>query len=93
MTERASIVQPSAVTFDTLAELREYKAAIKTALRARPAGVSGSISGGGFTQQFTRSSIAELRSELAIVEAEEKNMLGQSAVRVAYITGQRDGFL
>jgi hypothetical protein len=55
--------------------------------------VSGSISGGGFTQQFTRSSIAELRSELAIVEAEEKNMLGESAVRVAYITGQRDGFL
>jgi len=79
------------VTFDTLAELREYKAAIKTALRARLAGVSGSISGGGFSQSFTRSSIAELRAELAAVEAEERNFLGQSAVRVAYIAGKRDG--
>jgi len=81
------------VTFDTLEELREYKAAIKVALKARLAGVSGSISGGGFNQSFTRSSIAELRSELAIVEAEEKNMLGESAVRVAYIMGKRDGFI
>ena len=93
MTERASIVQPSAVTFDTLAELLEYKTAIKTALRARLTGVSGSISGGGFSQSFTRSSIAELRSELAIVELEERNMRGESAVRKAYITGQRDGLI
>jgi hypothetical protein len=80
------------VTFDTLEELREYKAAIKAALTARLTGVSGSISGGGFSQSFTRSSIAELRMELANVEAEERNMLGESAIRSAYITGKRDGF-
>lgn len=91
MTQRLCIVKANAVTFDTLEELREYKTAIKTALKTRLTGVSGSISGGGFSQSFTRSSIAELRAELAAVEAEERNMLGKSAVRVAYITGKRDG--
>jgi len=79
------------VTFDTLEELREYKTAVKAALRARLTGVSGTVSGGGFSQSFTRSSIAELRMELANVEAEERNMLGLSAIRSAYITGRRDG--
>jgi hypothetical protein len=80
------------VTFDTLEELREYKAKVKAALTARLTGVSGSISGGGFSQSFTRSSISELRAELEAVEAEERNMLGKSAIRTAYITGKRDGF-
>jgi len=91
LTKRVRTARPSAVTFDTLEELREYKAAVKAALRARLTGVSGTVSGGGFTQSFTRSSISELRMELANVEAEERNMLGLSAIRSAYITGRRDG--
>ena len=81
------------MTFDTLEELREYKAAVKAALKLRVQGASGSISGGGYNQQFVRSTMAELRAELAAVEAEEKNMLGESAIRTAYITGKRDGFI
>lgn len=80
------------MTFDTLEELREYKAELKKALKLAASGASGSISGGGFNQSFTRRTLAELRAELEIVEAEEKNMLGQSAVRIAYITGKRDSF-
>lgn len=79
------------MTFDTLEELREYKTALKTALRARITGVSGTISGGGFTQSFTRASIAELRAELENVEREEAAFLGKPALKTAYITGQRDG--
>lgn len=79
------------MTFDTLEELREYKTALKTALRARITGVSGTISGGGFTQSFTRASIDELRRELENVEREEMAMLGKSPAKIAYITGQRDG--
>ena len=76
------------MAFETLAELREYKAKLRAAIVERATGgVSGTISGGGFTQSFTRSSLSELRAELQAVEDEERQMLGLTKHRLAYIRG------
>lgn len=79
------------MTFDTLEELLVYKAELKAALRARIKGASYSIGSAGTSRSFTRASIAELRSELAAVEADEAEMRGQSRSRMAFITPMKNG--
>lgn len=74
------------MTFDTLEELLAYKAELKAALRARIKGASYSIGSAGTSRSFTRASVAELRSELAAVEADEAEFRGQARHRIAYIT-------